>query len=642
MPAQSGAPTLRRMWADGAEGRQSWALNAYRSFRNSLSPWTNQSLPEAQDETMIVLFGPTQVGKTTLLLELLGVAKEWLPHVSEVLRGGRGVGRSATATPMVYRESLGELWQLSGHEVGLNDEGMKQALGQIRDGVEAGAVNTRPRTLHIPVRYFDVDRGASPRVRILDLPGADPADSNEAEHVRRVAQEYAPLADIIMLITRADDLGFLKPSILTEQFGRTLDWTLAPKRFCIVTSYAFTLGTLRDWLSEPEKTRDVAALRARTEEQIRSFDGMNVAALPPLFPLDFGKSWADTPLERRAVVEPLLDELSRELRQHIAKSAQALGRLHQARDTYEVALKVQADKRRDHAQAQEKLKRAMHQRAGQLESWHRQSERRRERLLMLPDAATVDKACRNLEREISKTLDGIPRRILGKKVTKETLLATQWRFQRALQTFVFSLEEQAAETEEDAVILKHLTDNFTEVEFRTQLAAFFKQFSEEVKGRWFRGAFHNFEKDRKRLVDSMEKAHLWTKSRLSEAINIAAQVPKATLAAQRKRMERGLRSVETRVKRLATEHVAEEAEMVTLLDEASGIERKLEDDKARAKQFNALLQSALLDDLRTRCEEIAKEPIPARRFIRLLEAVSVCDRARDVLDPPPKSTEETT
>jgi len=590
---------------------------------------------------MIVLFGPTQVGKTTLLLELLGVAKECLPHVSEVLRGGRGVGRSATATPMIYSESLGDLWQLDGHEAGLDDEGLRQALAQIRDGVEAGAAHTRPRTVHIPVRYFDTERGAAPRVRILDLPGADPADGNEAEHVRRVAQEYAPLADLIMLITRADDLGFLKPWNLTAQLGRALDWTLAPERFCIVTSYAFTLGTLRDWLSEPGETRDVPALRARTAEQIRRFDGMNVAVLPPLYPLDFGQSWADTPVERRAVVAPLLVELRRELRQRIAESAQPLGRLRQARDAYQVALKVQQNVRKDHAQAQMENGRAVQQRAHLLESWHQQSKLRRERLQMLPDAAMIDKACRDLQREINKMLDGVPRQILGKEVTKKGLLATQRCFQRKLQTLVFGLETLVAESDEAGEILKHVTDNFDRAEFSTHFAAFFEEFSKEIEDHLFGGAFHNFEEDRERLLDSMGKAHSWTQSRVGQACNIAAEARKATLAGYRKRMERGLRSVETRIKRLAAEHVAQQAEMAKLAEETAGIERKLEEDKARAIQFNALLRAALLDDLRTRREALAKEPVPVRRFMQLLEAVSVRARARDVLDPSPTTTKET-
>lgn len=637
MLEQPCAPTLRRMWAEGAEGRQSWALNAYSRFRSSLSPWTNQSLPEAQDETMIVLFGPTQVGKTTLLLELLGIAKECLPHVSEVLRGGRGVGRSATATPMIYSESLDELWQLDGHKAGLDDEGLRRALAQIRDDVEAGVAISRPRTVNIPVHYFDTERGASPRVRILDLPGADPANGNEAKYVRRAAQDYAPLADLIILITRADDLGFLKPWNLTEQFGRTLDWTLAPERFCIVTSYAFTLGTLRDWLSESRETRNLSALRARTAEQIRRFDGMNASVLPPIYPLDFGKSWADTPIQRRAVVQPLLVELRRELRQRIEESAQPLGRLRQARNAYQVTLKVQENLRKSHAQAQKENERAVQQTAGQLDNWYRQSERRRERLNILPDPAKVDEACQNLKREINKILDDVPRRFVG-EITKKRLMGTYYLFLRGLKTRSFSLDMLVFETDENGELLRYVIDNFNKVEFASQLAAFFRYFLKRIEDHWFGGAFHNFEEDRVRLLDSMEQAHLWTQNRLGQAFENAADAHKATLADQRKRMERGLRSVETRMKRLAAELVAQQAEITKLAEESAGIERKLEEDKARATQFNALLRAALFDDLRMRREGLAREPVPARQFMRLLEAVSVCAHAREVLEPFPSTT----
>ena len=586
---------------------------------------------------MIVLFGPTQVGKTTLLLELLGIAKECLPHVSEVLRGGRGVGRSATATPMIYSESLDELWQLDGHKAGLDDEGLRRALAQIRDDVEAGVAISRPRTVNIPVHYFDTERGASPRVRILDLPGADPANGNEAKYVRRAAQDYAPLADLIILITRADDLGFLKPWNLTEQFGRTLDWTLAPERFCIVTSYAFTLGTLRDWLSESRETRNLSALRARTAEQIRRFDGMNASVLPPIYPLDFGKSWADTPIQRRAVVQPLLVELRRELRQRIEESAQPLGRLRQARNAYQVTLKVQENLRKNHAQAQKENERAVQQTAGQLDNWYRQSERRRERLNILPDPAKVDEACQNLKREINKILDDVPRRFVG-EITKKRLMGTYYLFLRGLKTRSFSLDTLVFETDENGELLRYVIDNFNKVEFALQLAAFFRYFLKRIEDHWFGGAFHNFEEDRVRLLDSMEQAHLWTQNRLGQAFENAADAHKATLADQRKRMERGLRSVETRMKRLAAELVAQQAEIKKLAEESAGIERKLEEDKARATQFNALLRAALFDDLRMRREGLAREPVPARQFMRLLEAVSVCAHAREVLEPFPSTT----
>jgi hypothetical protein len=238
-------------------------------------------------------------------------------------------------------------------------------------------------------------------------------------------------------------------------------------------------------------------------------------------------------------------------------------------------------------------------------------------------------------------LNGVPRQILGKEVTKKGLLATQRCFQRKLQTLVFGLETLVAESDEAGEILKHVTDNFDRAEFSTHFAAFFEEFSKEIEDHWFGGAFHNFEEDRERLLDSMEKAHCWAKNRLGQACNIAAEAPKATLSSQRKRMERGLRSVETRMKRLAAEQVTQQTEMAKLNKETDSIERKLEEDKARATQFNALLRGALLDDLRTRREALVKEPVPARRFMRLLEAVSVCDRARDVLDPSPTTTKET-
>lgn len=65
----------------------------------------------------MVVFGKTQVGKTTLLMDLMGVSPAAMERVSTALRGGRAHGHSATATTMEYRRSEDQRWGLRVHEV---------------------------------------------------------------------------------------------------------------------------------------------------------------------------------------------------------------------------------------------------------------------------------------------------------------------------------------------------------------------------------------------------------------------------------------------------------------------------------------------------------------------------------------------
>lgn len=636
MSEQPCAPALRRLWAEGGAGRRNWALTAYDRFCNDLSPWTRDSLPAARDETTIVLFGPTQVGKTTLLLDLLGVAAAWLPHVADVLRGGREAGRSATATPMVYNDSLDDFWRLDygGREQKLDDDGLKQALAQIRELVEAGRADTRPAILHIPARYFNAARRDIPRVRILDLPGLNPANANESEHVRRVVEEYVPTADLVLLITRADHLGFLQPESLTAGGLRALDWTVSPARFCIVTSFAFKLGTLQSWLSASGETRDVAALRARLAAQMRTF-GMKVDAARLLYPLDFGKSWADTPPDRRALVEPLMAELRRDLQARIAESAQPLGRLRHANDAYRVAVQVQQTELERHTIAQEASARELKSRADRLENCRRQFERRLERLRSLPSAATTDQACKDLKGEVNKILNDLPKPIFDKKITKKSLLGAERLFRQRVTDCISNLETLESAYDEEFEILKLVMAKFDKTKFAADLAMLFKEFAKKIDGYFLGGIFSNLEKDKDILVAAIDNACRYANSRLNSDCDIAAGTRKATLADKSKRDRYALRRVAARIERLEDEQRAIEADIEKRAAETATIEQVLDEDKKRATQFNALLRAALLDDLRVRREALANETIPTLRFLQLLEAVSVCDRAHSLLESSP-------
>jgi hypothetical protein len=649
MTQQPCAPALRRLWAEGAPGRQSWALSAYDRFCSELSPWTRDSLPAARDETTIVLFGPTQVGKTTLLLELLGVAKNSLPYVNDVLRGGRKAGLSATATPMIYDDSLGECWRLDhgGQAQDLDADGLKQALTRIRGRVEAGLADIRPATLYIPARYFNANRRGTPRVRILDLPGVNPANANEAEHVRRVARDYVPTADLVLLITRADDLGFLQPLTLTAQGLRALDWTVSPARFCLVTSFAFTLGTLQSWLAAPGETRDVAALRSRLAEQMRCFD-MEVEDPRILYPLDFGNSWAQTPVERRAKVQPLMAELRRELRARIAETAQELGRLRHARNAYHVAVKVQETELARHNRAQEGREKELKRKAGLIAGWCQQRGHRRERMSALPDAEATDQARQNLQVKINKLLDNV-RKLLPAvdnkdAMKKSCLLRLGRQFRMNLWDCVSKLETLDLESHEEWEILRRVTLKYNE--FSKHSATFFTEFDRQLdsyrlEDYWLLVPGRNFAKDLAWLSVCMEQSRVWTQSKLGEACDSATRERQAIVARERKRMSRRLQRVQARIKRLEAERTELKAENAKRAEEAAAIERELDEDKTRAAEFNALLRAALHDDLRTRREAIAKEPVPARRFLRLLEAVAVCDRAHSLLGSSPTTTEAT-
>lgn len=351
--------TLYSLWAESSRRRLAWAESAYGSFLASIDPELSRQYRQHGDEVTVVVFGKTQVGKTTLILTLMGVAPENIAQVSHALRGGRPTGRSATATAMLYSRSMDESWHLvidgvsSTYET---HEGLELQLGEVRQNLENGRFRTgRPLHVMLPRAFFQIGSDDDLSVNIIDLPGDSPSSEIEQRHVNEVAEMYIPNADLVLLVGKADDLGFIDPEKLPlPGLG---DWRYSPSRFRIITTFSIQSASFRDWLSQ-QVVVDVGAIRERLLSQLGTFDEVEMPAdarLPTLyFPLEFGESWSvlhnmDRNLHAR--VEPVMKELLTELRQDIRHSASPHMRLWRATQVHVVANRLKRARQR-HVQKQ--------------------------------------------------------------------------------------------------------------------------------------------------------------------------------------------------------------------------------------------------------------------------------------------------
>lgn len=325
------------------ESQQSeWAFRAWERLIKTLSPDVQEriQLRESDAEPYVVIFGKTQVGKTTLLLDLMGIDLQQMATLSQVLRGGREAGKSATATAMEYRRSPDARWGLSLQSEKrwfTSDDAMAEALAQLRQHMERGElVVDSPCIVHIPERFFRLQTTGAPGVRILDLPGDNPANAQEQKHVNQMAKTYLPFADLVLLIGRGDDLSFLQPEVIT--LPGIEDWQAMPYRFRIVTTYSYSAQSVKT-LIRNDPAFDITQLRQRLIEQIERFNSLSDAAKDRnlYFPLEFGSSWLsmaekDTALYAR--VAPMVSRLRSELLEQIATSTSPLGRLRSTLDTH--------------------------------------------------------------------------------------------------------------------------------------------------------------------------------------------------------------------------------------------------------------------------------------------------------------------
>jgi len=347
----AGISTPEALWAGLEADKLGWAYRAYHRFIAQLSPDVSAHLNGAVDEEpYVVVFGRTQVGKTTLLLELMGLGGKAQIRVGKVLRGGREQGKSATATTMEYRRSADRDWYLddgADKRRIATDEEMCEALGELRLKMSKRRLPAeKPVVVSIPEDCFAGCTHGGIGARMLDLPGDSPADPVEQEHVVRMAKRYVPHADLILLVGRGDDLSFLNPEALT--LPGIEDWQFVPNRFRIVTTFSFTPNTVRDFARNHPCKLCPEHVRERLLKQIGTFEcplAPEAAKPERFYPLEFGASWQtmlSNDSQFAARVEPVVTDLKEQLHKDIRASANEAARFRNALDVNFVAKRKRA------------------------------------------------------------------------------------------------------------------------------------------------------------------------------------------------------------------------------------------------------------------------------------------------------------
>ena len=319
-----------------------WAFRAYARLIKTLSKDVQEKLQLKEEvaDPYVVIFGKTQVGKTTLLLDLMGIDPAQLGRISQVMRGGREAGKSATATAMEYCRSANGRWGLtlrSKTHWFEAEADVTRALGQLREDMEAGQlVAESPCVVHIPSSFFASQAAEGQSIRILDLPGDNPANAAEQAHVNHMAKTYLPFADLVLLVGRGDDLGFLRPEALT--LPGIEDWQAMPHRFRIVTTYSYFAQSIKDAAREDARF-DASKSRRRLIQQIELFGRLSDQAQDEhlYFPLEFGTSWMSMQKnepELHAQIAPLIAGLRSELLEQISQSTSPVGRLRSTLDSH--------------------------------------------------------------------------------------------------------------------------------------------------------------------------------------------------------------------------------------------------------------------------------------------------------------------
>jgi GTPase SAR1 family protein len=295
--------------------RFEWAFRAKKEFINR---FVRLDVAKAEasitKELTIAVYGPTQVGKTTVILSLLGLKQEMLGQLSKWLRGKRKLGESSTVTVMRYERSKDYYFHVrlpnGDAKTNLTGEQLEAALQSVRSNVETQhSYSVEPVVIEIPSDYFEARKV---NMNIVDLPGVESAELKEVEHVKQCIKHWLPLSEVCLLVDDATQLtAFTQYTIKDIQ-----NWFEQLPNFRVIPTRALSLDSIRKDIDKNMITtaKDLVADYAKVLNRVLK---MQLDLAKTIYPIDVGNSW-NVIREK----EPVLYEKMKEIMEEILHNLQ--------------------------------------------------------------------------------------------------------------------------------------------------------------------------------------------------------------------------------------------------------------------------------------------------------------------------------
>ena len=290
------------IWSDVYQRRYDWAKTAHSKFMRKFDPNLYHT-EDVKEQVYIIVYGASQVGKTSLILELIGVIPEHYNTVQKVLRGDRSFGKSSTSTVVRYYTSSDKYWYISNINVpdgikrNLSDQQATKELADIRADMESlgSKYEVSEISIGIPKCYIKNTFEDSKNIVIRDLPGIKASNINEQKFVKKVVKQRVEQADLIFLMTTIDNIGFVVHEDNLE-LDELVNWHRNPSRFKVIFTKFYSNKSSNDECVKLNKSKGHISkedVRSYINEQVNTLDN-NWDIKEQIFALEVGDTWNKT------------------------------------------------------------------------------------------------------------------------------------------------------------------------------------------------------------------------------------------------------------------------------------------------------------------------------------------------------------
>ena len=289
-------------WSDWfINNRFDWVNEAKRDVRGHLEhPFARQLISSGTNSNVnVALFGKTQVGKTTLILKLMGIKDEWFADISTLLRCGSEIGYSATPTAMIYGYSDDSMFTVDLHNTEksskdkqdtLDINKIEEILKQIRHKVESNQFNdANAIKIGIPKHYF-YSSDDHIDMNIIDLPGLNSTSINEREWTKTLIKQFLPAANIVLVLDRGNQVAGFLDLFDDDELNRITNWKYFPQKYRVITTYSYSAESILKMFGECKNISHDDIVNHYKQEIQRSLSNDECEHLL-IYPLEYGDSW---------------------------------------------------------------------------------------------------------------------------------------------------------------------------------------------------------------------------------------------------------------------------------------------------------------------------------------------------------------
>jgi hypothetical protein len=308
--------------------RDNWKFNTIENIKKSLSLYDDKiSTSKAnleKSEKLVVIYGLPQIGKTTLILNLLGIKKEFFSSVYDTLRADVEYGTSSTSTAIIYKRSENEQYGFAFKQnlmeninmTYLSEGDFKNKLKELRNLVESKKMQTNILFIAIPKHYYSDSGIEHSNIDILDMPGVDSKNYKEKSHVDSLFKTYMALSSLCIIACAANQIQSIETLKLPNDDEDR--WSEIPSRYIVVTTKSYSQEIIKKELLKG-KSAYFNFIHKYYKDELRKV--LNSSTELEIYPVDVGDSFKALCKEIPSIKEKL-EETREKFFEEIRKTVQ--------------------------------------------------------------------------------------------------------------------------------------------------------------------------------------------------------------------------------------------------------------------------------------------------------------------------------